>query len=131
MKAGDIVLVPFPFTDLSSTKIRPALVVSNDQVQGEDIIQINKSHSISKLKEIKHIRSLFMEGDIDVVIKEINNLHITNEELNDDFILLAGQFNSWKKGFLNGTETANSPQINKVKRGLLKIINQLYKDYQE
>jgi mRNA interferase MazF len=28
---GDVVLVPFPFTDLSAVKRRPALIISNDE----------------------------------------------------------------------------------------------------
>jgi mRNA interferase MazF len=28
---GDVVLVPFPFTDLSATRVRPAVVVSSEE----------------------------------------------------------------------------------------------------
>jgi mRNA interferase MazF len=35
---GSVVLVPFPFTDLSGRKRRPALVVSPDGFHEEDLI---------------------------------------------------------------------------------------------
>jgi len=34
----DIVLVPFPYSDLSGSKKRPAIIISNDKLQGKDII---------------------------------------------------------------------------------------------
>ena len=40
IRQGDIVLLPFPYTDLSLKEVRPALVVSSDgfNSQGEDVI---------------------------------------------------------------------------------------------
>lgn len=37
-KFGTVVLVPFPFTDLTSTKVRPALIVSKTNPVTKDII---------------------------------------------------------------------------------------------
>ncbi len=36
-KRGTIILVPFPFTDLSGTKVRPAVVVSH-KLLGDDVV---------------------------------------------------------------------------------------------
>lgn len=38
MARGDIVLVPFPFTDLTGQKRRPALVVSPDGFDPQDLV---------------------------------------------------------------------------------------------
>lgn len=40
MKRGDVILIRFPFSDLSSSKVRPALVVSSDNYtqKGRDAI---------------------------------------------------------------------------------------------
>ncbi len=38
MKQGTIVLTPFPFTDLSTTKRRPAIVISKDNEQSGDVV---------------------------------------------------------------------------------------------
>ncbi len=37
-KLGDIILVPFPFSDFSQTKVRPALIISKDNQKGQTVI---------------------------------------------------------------------------------------------
>ncbi len=37
---GDIILLPYPFTDLTTTKVRPAVVVSSDQGKYADVFVV-------------------------------------------------------------------------------------------
>ncbi len=38
MKLGDIILVPFPYADLATAKVRPAVVVTHTKDKYEDIV---------------------------------------------------------------------------------------------
>lgn len=52
-KFGTVVLVPFPFTDLTSMKLRPALIVSKTDPKNSDVIVvfITSQKSPKKMKE--------------------------------------------------------------------------------
>jgi mRNA interferase MazF len=51
MKPGDVVLISYPFTDLSATKVRPAVVISSlkyNQRQ-DDAIFLPITHNVSRI----------------------------------------------------------------------------------
>ncbi len=50
-KKGAVILVPFPFTDLSANKVRPAVIISEKKI-GSDVVVVFIT-SQTKLKE-KH-----------------------------------------------------------------------------
>lgn len=56
-KQGDILLVPFPFTDFSTFKQRPVLVVSSgtfNRTQGDVIVVAITSHLASRLNKYEY-----------------------------------------------------------------------------
>ena len=59
-KFGTIILIPFPFTDLSKSKIRPALIVSQSNLNSEDItvcfITAKKTTNKSQDKNLVPVR---------------------------------------------------------------------------
>ena len=88
----DIVLVPFPFTDLSAAKKRPALIISpNNYNEYQDVIiafvtsKLNIQHRIGdyKIREWKEsnlpkpsmIRMKFATIDKSIIIKTLGRLH--------------------------------------------------------
>lgn len=71
-KFGDILLVPFPFTDQTTTKKRPSVVISSDtynQLKPDLIImaitsQINPDLSLGELEIIKFIEAGLLKPSI-------------------------------------------------------------------
>lgn len=63
-KRGSLVLVPFPFTDLSATKRRPALVVSPDWFNEEstDVVLVAVTSVLSKT--LSRFDVLLNKGDL-------------------------------------------------------------------
>jgi len=46
---GKIILVPFPFTDLSSSKVRPGLIISNKLIGNDVVVAFISSKSKDKM----------------------------------------------------------------------------------
>ncbi|MDD5451099.1 MAG: type II toxin-antitoxin system PemK/MazF family toxin [Desulfovibrionales bacterium] len=93
---GDVVVVPFPFSDLTQSKRRPALVVS--KIEGDDLIlcqitsqSVKDSYSISlddkdfgtgSLKQTSNVRpNRIFTADSHIVLYKVGNLKI--EKLNE------------------------------------------------
>ena len=52
LRQGEIVMVPFPFSDLSAVKTRPAVVVSNHKYKGKDVILCAVTSQKSGMQEV-------------------------------------------------------------------------------
>ena len=77
MSKGTVVLVPFPFTDLSGNKVRPALVL-HTQTRGDDCI-VGFISSVQKKPEkfdifIAHSKSNGLKTDSIVKVEKIATL---------------------------------------------------------
>ena len=69
---GDVVIIPFPFSDLSGSKRRPALVLAD--LPGDDIIlcQITSQHTTGKFA-VSLTKRDFISGELPVA----SNIRVT------------------------------------------------------
>ncbi len=68
MNRGDIVLVPFQFTDFTSTKVRPAIIISNDDInklRGDPIVAFISSKTQRLVKDTDFVMKETDPGFLD------------------------------------------------------------------
>ncbi len=102
MKRGTIILTPFPFTDLSKNKVRPALIVSSNNRKDNDVIIA----FISSVVEPDNLSQTYILLDSkDIIFKEtglktISVIRIEKLATIDKKIIL-GELESIDKQFMN------------------------------
>ena len=77
-KQGTVVLTPFPFTDLSGDKVRPAVIIS-DSLRSEDVVVVFVTTKL-KLRGVHVIHILPTDGNglkvpSTIVTSKIATLH--------------------------------------------------------
>lgn len=108
MSKGDIVLVPFPFTDLSGQKVRPALVLHVEK-KSEDCI-------VAFLSSVKSRRISFF--DLPIISSNHNGLKISSIVKVNKIATLAKKL---VLGQLGRLESSYMRQVNKKLRRLLGL----------
>lgn len=108
MNTGDIVLVPFPFSELTKVKVRPAIVVTTTKDKYKDLILCAVSSVVPS--EIRDCEILLNPN-------KTNNLRATSVAKTDRIVTLKREIVITKLGKLTITETKQL--INKFK-GLIE-----------
>ena len=67
MKTGNIILVPFPFSEITNIKVRPAVVISTTKDKYEDVI-------VSAISSV--IPNSISANEIIIESNSINNLRV-------------------------------------------------------
>ena len=101
-KKWDIILVPFPFTDLSSSKRRPGLIISPNEYNSEqDVVILFVTSKVDRQKRVgdylvskwkesgfpkpSMVRMKFATIDKSIIVKKIGSLSkIDYENLSDE-----------------------------------------------
>ena len=102
---GDVVVIPFPFSDLSGNKRRPAFVLAN--LRGDDILlcQITSLHS-SDPAAVALIRGDFISGSLPV----------------DSYIRPLRIFTADKNIIVRKAGTLTSALVDKVIDGIVSVL---------
>ena len=77
LKKGDIVLVPFPFTDLSTSKLRPALVLYTNQSNQDITLCFISSQGLSNIQDDEFILNITDSEFSKTGLKAVSKVRVT------------------------------------------------------
>jgi len=102
MKAGDIILIPFPFADLKTTKVRPAVVITETADKYKDLV-------ISAITSV--VPDSLNKNEILIDANKTNNLRVQSVIKVDRIVTLKQEEKIANLGKLSSSELRNFIRI--------------------
>jgi mRNA interferase MazF len=78
---GEVILFPYPFTDLSTKKIRPAVVVGLTEAKYNDIFIVPLTSRTNNLGTGEHVLSGWQQAGLNVVSAVKRGCYLVDSEL--------------------------------------------------
>lgn len=102
MKTGDIILIPFPFTDVKNTKVRPAVVITETADKYKDLV-------ISAISSV--VPESLNKNEILINPNKTNNLRIQSVIKVDRVVTLKQKDKISNLGKLSSVELINLKKV--------------------
>lgn len=110
MKQKDIILVPFPFTNLIESKIRPVIIISNDKINFKSLDCI-----------VIPLTTVMKEAPYSFTLT--NNDLNSGELIQDSMLRVDHVFTIEKESIIKKIGTVNDKTFDKIKENFIKILN--------
>lgn len=108
---GKVILVPFPFTDLSQQKIRPAVIISKDNRSTRDVIVLFISSILNK------------QTDTNVFLIQSSDKGFRATGLKRDSVVVCNKIATLDKGIVLGElGHLSTQQLKAINKKLVSIL---------
>jgi len=107
MKIGDIILIPFPFAELTHKKVRPAVVITETEDKYKDLL-------VSAISSV--IPAMISNREILLIPDNINNLRVDSVIKVDRIVALK------REGKIADLGKLSTKELSEFKKKLIEMI---------
>ncbi len=78
---GDVVLFPYPFTNLDTKKVRPAIIISNQNAKYPDVFIVPLTSKTSHLSDGEFVLSKWRQAGLNIVTAVKRGCCLANSDI--------------------------------------------------
>ncbi len=78
---GDVVLFPYPFTNLNTKKVRPAVIISNQDVKYTDVFIVPLTNKTFHLSDGEFVLSKWQQAGLNIETAVKRGCYLANSDI--------------------------------------------------